>query len=74
MHARCSTSLQQAVRVPVLHQVAVYGDVVQRLQGRALLHVLVGHGETGLGAVPHQTTATTHTHTQDMATVSHIFL
>lgn len=54
-----STSLQQTVRVSVLHQVAVYGDVVQRLQGRALLHVLVGHSETGLGAVSDQTTTTT---------------
>lgn len=60
----CSTSLQQTVVVSVFHQVAVYGEVVQGLQGRALLHVLIGHRETGLGAVPHQTTTITHTHTR----------
>lgn len=52
------TSFQQAVGVSVLQQVAVDGDIVQGLQGRALLHVFVGHRETGLGAVTHQTTTT----------------
>lgn len=56
----CSTSLQQTVGVPILHQITVYRDVVQRLQGRTLLHVLVGHREAGLGAVPHQTATATH--------------
>lgn len=50
------TSFQQAVGVSILQQVAVDGDVVQGLEGRALLHVFVGHRETGLGAVTHQTT------------------
>lgn len=58
------TSFQQAVSVSILHQVAIYGDVVQGLQRGALLHIFIGHRETGLGAIPHQTTTTTHTHTR----------
>lgn len=57
------TSFQQAVSVSILHQVAIYGDVVQGLQRGALLHIFIGHRETGLGAIAHQTTTTTHTHT-----------
>lgn len=60
-----STSLQQAVGVTVLQQIAIDGDVVQRLQRRTLLHVLVRHRETRLGAVPHQTTTTNHTAAAD---------